>query len=99
MHVHIITALVLDRAAGALLEFNLIGGALDNDLHNRDARHSVARRLQCKQLRPEPARPKVLESAALEAARSNTRGNGWAYRSLASNPGSAETPRAARCAP
>eukprot|EP00964_Phaeocystis_antarctica_P083878 scaffold52809_cov42-Phaeocystis_antarctica.AAC.1 len=43
-----------------------------------------------------PARSKAVESAALEAANSSTRGSGWAPSGPASLPGSAEPARAAR---
>ena len=47
-----------------------------------------------------PERPKAAKSAASQAARSSTRGSGWAPSGPASYPlyGSAELPRAARCA-
>ena len=43
-----------------------------------------------------PGWPKAVQSAALEAAGSSTRGSGWAPSGRASSPGSAEQPRAGR---
>eukprot|EP00964_Phaeocystis_antarctica_P067719 scaffold40996_cov55-Phaeocystis_antarctica.AAC.2 len=46
--------------------------------------------------RAPPEGSTAVESATLEAARSSTRGSGWALSARYLSPGSAEAPRAAR---